>query len=159
MKVFPVHSLDLLFYALDLKKRNEEIEQDLRQSKEREEEMRTKLVENPCLPLSPSPYAVPQGKSFHCSFLQDCSQLGLFPSPQRSQCNIFVLSLRFIYIHIYLYIYLMILSEALILEIQKRKVEIKEGGSLGLKKVEDRYNDVVDYISTFEPLFPLCKIL
>ena len=46
----------------------------------------------------------------------------------------------------------MILSEALILEIQKRKVEIEEGGSLGLKKVKDRYNDVADYISTFEPL-------
>ena len=44
MKVFPVHALDKLIYALDLKKRNEELEQELRRSKEREEEMRTKLI-------------------------------------------------------------------------------------------------------------------
>ncbi|XP_062109924.1 probable helicase MAGATAMA 3 [Humulus lupulus] len=40
----------------------------------------------------------------------------------------------------------------LIKESNKRKRELKEGGTLGLKKVKDRYDDVDDYISTFEPL-------
>lgn len=48
--------------------------------------------------------------------------------------------------------YINIECGALIFAEQKRKRESKEGGALGLKKVKDRYDDVDDYISTFEPL-------
>ncbi|KAF4347573.1 hypothetical protein G4B88_009929 [Cannabis sativa] len=40
----------------------------------------------------------------------------------------------------------------LIKESNKRKGKLKDGSILGLKKVKDRYDDVDDYISTFEPL-------